>query len=151
MLLGVRTYFKLAVGLGLPPSPQLRQGYGGHAMLRTGAANQDTLAGALMPVCARRCGTWTRTKILCSRGRCPTIRRSRSAAHKHRHFPSEPDKKQSSLLFIPTIRRSGSIYPIALKRTDFSTVRLVHHSTHSHQDRLCSQHSSGKIEVSEGV
>jgi hypothetical protein len=25
------------------------------------------------------CGTWTRTKILCSRGRCPTIRRSRNS------------------------------------------------------------------------
>jgi hypothetical protein len=35
------------------------------------------------------CGTWTRTKILCSRGRCPTIRRSRKSAGLPRNAPQD--------------------------------------------------------------
>ncbi len=43
----------------------------------------------LTTCCAHCCQTWIRTKILSSRGRSPTIRRSGNTKHNHRHSLAE--------------------------------------------------------------
>ncbi len=105
------------------------------------------------------CGTWTRTKILCSRGICPTIRRSRNRAGPEpnvlRRIPERRplfnvahplagflfpyshlfrDSKHIGNLFVFRIQTLLVAQPFLVSLDDFSRGVVARHSISSRQD-----------------